>query len=89
MISTRTRSAVEALRLGLYRMLVKRAAVLLAAACTHLPTERKRLLARRGKQTHVGGGSLFYSRTKVLCVFFRFAIYKDAKRIAPKVQVQS
>jgi hypothetical protein len=59
MISTRTRSAVEALSLGLYRMLVKGAAVLLAAACTHLPTERKRLLARRGKQTRVGGGSLF------------------------------
>ena len=47
MISTRTRSAVEALSLGLDRMLVKGAAVLLDAACTHLPTGRRRLLPRR------------------------------------------
>ena len=59
MISTRTRSAVEALSLGLDRMLVKGAAVLLAAACTHLPTERKRLLARRGNR-HVSGVAPFF-----------------------------
>jgi hypothetical protein len=47
MISTRTRSAVEALSLGLDRMLVKAAAVLLAVACTHLPTGRRQLLAKR------------------------------------------
>ena len=45
MISTRTLSAVEALSLGLDRMLVKAAAVLLAAARTHFPAGRKRLIA--------------------------------------------
>jgi hypothetical protein len=47
MISTRTRSAVEALSWGLNRMPVKAAAVLLAAARTHLPTGRRRLLQSR------------------------------------------
>ena len=47
MINTRTRSAVEALSWGVNRMPVKAAAVLLAAARTHLPTGRRRLLQSR------------------------------------------
>jgi hypothetical protein len=46
---------------GLERMLVNAAAVLLGAACTHLPTGRRRLLPRRGNPTRAGGGSLFYA----------------------------
>src|ERR1051325_3855780 len=66
MKSTRTRSAVEALNLGLDRMLVKAAAVLLAAARTHLPTRRRRLLAKtRKNDTCRRWLPLFYSRTKV------------------------
>ena len=49
-VSTRTGSAVEALRPGVDRMLLKAPAILLDAAGTHLPTRRRRLLAKTGKR---------------------------------------
>jgi hypothetical protein len=55
-----TRSVVEALNLGLDRMLVKAAAVLLAAARTSFRPGVDGFLQRRGKPTRAGGGCPFF-----------------------------
>jgi hypothetical protein len=66
MKSTRTRSAVEVLRPAWIEMLVTAAALLLAAARTHVPTGRKWLLAKTLKtDTCWRWLPLFLDRTKV------------------------